>query len=187
MTEKENFRKQFWKHKSTIGSLTPSSRFLAKKMLKNIDFETEKVFVELGSGTGVITNKIIQKMNKDAILLVFEVNDTFYIDLRNRITDKRVHLIHDSAENMEQYLAKFKLSKVDSVISSLPLAIFSEELRKSILLVSERALAPTGKFIQFQYSLQAKSELQNLFHHVDVEFTLSNIPPAFVYTCHKNQ
>jgi len=126
-------------------------------------------------------------MRKDAILLVFEVNDTFYTDLQKRITAKRVHLIHDSAENMDQYLAKFNLDKVDSIISSLPLAIFPEELQKSILLVSERSLAPAGKFIQFQYSLQAKSELQNLFHHVDVDFTLSNIPPAFVYTCHKNQ
>jgi len=97
MPEKKGFLKQFWKEKKMVGAMAPSSRFLAKKMLKNIDFNSEKVIVELGPGTGVFTKEIIQKMAPDAHLLVFELNDNFYKALKKSIHDERVILIHDTA------------------------------------------------------------------------------------------
>lgn len=185
MSEKKNFRKQFWKDKKTVGSMTPSSRFLTQKMLENIDFNTSKVFVELGPGTGVFTEEVISKMGKDAVLLVFEINDSFYDDLKRRIHDGRVHLIHDSAEKIEEYLQQFQLEKADVVISSLPLAVFSSELRENILAEAKKSLKQGGKYIQFQYSLQAKSNLKKLYENVKITFTPFNFPPAFVYTCTK--
>lgn len=185
MSEKKNFRKQFWKDKKTVGSMTPSSRFLTQKMLEGIDFKSAKVFVELGPGTGVFTEEIISKMNEDAVLLVFEINDSFYADLSNRLNDNRVHLIHDSAEKIEEYLEQLQLDKADVVISSLPLAVFSAELRENILTEAKKSLKPEGKYIQFQYSLQAKSNLKKLYENIKITFTPFNFPPAFVYTCTK--
>lgn len=185
MPDKKNFRKQFWKDKKMVGSMTPSSRFLTQKMLENVDFETNKIFVELGPGTGVFTEKIIEKMSSDAVLLVFEVNDSFFNSLNERITDERVHLIHDSAEKIDEYLQKFSLQQADVVISSLPLAVFSTQLRKNILSASENALKQNGKYIQFQYSLQAKPFLKQLYKKISISFTPLNFPPAFVYTCTK--
>lgn len=187
MSEKKNFRKQFWKDKKTVGSMTPSSRFLTQKMLENIDFKTSRIFVELGPGTGVFTTEIISRMNKDAVLLIFEINDSFYNDLSDRLRDERVHLIHDSAEKIDDYLQKYELQKADIIISSLPLAVFPIELRKNILAAAENALKPTGKYIQFQYSLQAKSILKSLYKFVNISFTPFNFPPAFVYTCIKDR
>jgi phospholipid N-methyltransferase len=48
MPNKKSFLKQFWKEKKMVGAMAPSSRFLAKKMLENIDFSNAKVLVELG-------------------------------------------------------------------------------------------------------------------------------------------
>jgi phosphatidylethanolamine/phosphatidyl-N-methylethanolamine N-methyltransferase len=185
MSEKKNFRKQFWKDKKTVGSMTPSSRFLTQKMLENIDFNSSKVFVELGPGTGVFTEEIVSRMDKNAVLLVFEINDSFYTDLKSRFHDERVHLIHDSAEKIEDYLHQFELDKADVVISSLPLAIFPPDLRENILEAAEKSLKSEGKYIQFQYSLQAKSSLKKLYNNVKITFTPFNFPPAFVYTCVK--
>ena len=78
MTEKKTFLKQFLKEKKMVGSIRPSSRFLTEKMLENVDFNSAKVIVELGPGTGVFTKKIIEKMAEDAVLLVFELNDNFF-------------------------------------------------------------------------------------------------------------
>ena len=72
MPNKRSFLKQFWKEKKMVGAMAPSSRFLAKKMLKNIDFENARILIELGPGNGVFTEKIIEKMHPDAKLLVFE-------------------------------------------------------------------------------------------------------------------
>jgi phosphatidylethanolamine/phosphatidyl-N-methylethanolamine N-methyltransferase len=185
MSEVKNFRKEFWKEKKTVGAMAPSSRYLTEKMLKNIDFKSAKVLVELGPGTGVFTHEIIARMGKDATLLVFEINDSFFDGLQKKIKDSRVHLIHDSAERIDFYLKKYHLEKADAVISSLPLAVFPPQLRTSILQASEEALIPAGKYIQFQYSLQSKSLLKKLYKQVKISFTPLNFPPAFVYTCLK--
>jgi phospholipid N-methyltransferase len=49
--------------------------------------------------------------------------------------------------------------------------------------VSQAALAPGGKFLQYQYSLKHHAMLQERYDDVQLGFTLANIPPAFVYEC----
>ncbi|MBP6091197.1 MAG: methyltransferase [Crocinitomicaceae bacterium] len=185
MPEKKGFLKQFWKEKKMVGAMAPSSRFLAKKMLNNIDFSTDKVLVELGPGTGVFTKEIIKKMAPDATLLVFELNDTFFNALKNKINDSRVILIHDSAEKIQHYLNENQFEVADSIISSLPLSNFPKQLRDTILVASKNALKENGKYIQFQYSLQIKRHIQRVFPSIDLQFTPLNFPPAFVLTCKK--
>ena len=46
-------------------------------MLENIDFQKVKTIVELGPGTGIFTDEIIERLGKDAQLFVFELNDIF--------------------------------------------------------------------------------------------------------------
>lgn len=181
----KNFRKEFWKQKNTVGAMAPSTKYLRSKMLKNIDFQSDKIFVELGPGTGVFTHEIIKLMAADAKLLVFEINDSFYEQLSQQISDDRVYLIHESAEKIQEYLEKYGLDKADVVLSSLPLAVFSEQLRTSILDASHVALKSKGKYIQFQYSLQSKKLLKEIYNTVRISFTAFNFPPAFVYTCIK--
>lgn len=168
-----------------VGAMAPSSRFLAEKMLENIDFTTANVIIELGPGTGIFTDEIISRMNDNTCLLVFELNDNFYHSLANRINDPRVHIIHDSAEHIQQYLDQHNCGKADVVVSSLPLAVFSDELRSAVLDASYDSLKDVGKYIQFQYSLQAKRLLKSIYKNVSIRFTPLNIPPAFVYTCLK--
>lgn len=165
--------------------MTPSSRYLAKKMLASIDFQQATVIIELGPGTGVFTRKIIEKMRPDALFLVFELNDSFISLLQKKITDTRVHLIHDSAEKMHEYLLKNGVEKADAIISSLPLANFPETLKVRLLQESYAVLNENGRFIQFQYSLNAKKSIKAIFPTVSIAFTAANFPPAFIYTCKK--
>jgi phospholipid N-methyltransferase len=141
--------------------------------------------VELGPGTGVFTDIIIQRMHKDARLLVLELHDDFYAKLDKRIDDPRVQVIHDSAENISKYLAEELQENQDAVISSLPLMVFSAPLRKAVVDASYKSLKPTGKYVQFQYSLQSKKFLESVYKNVKVTFTIKNFPPAFVYSCQK--
>ena len=183
---KRNFLKQFFKDKKMVGAVTPSTRFLCNKMLENIDFSTAKLIIELGPGTGVFTDVIIERMREDATLIVFELNDIFYNGLNDRINDPRVHIVHDSAEFIEKYMHQFAEGlKADVVISSLPLMVFPENLRKNVVDASFNALHKHGKYIQFQYSLQSKKLLEGKYDKVGITFTVKNFPPAFVYTCIK--
>lgn len=168
-----------------VGSMAPSSRFLAKKMLESIDFQHSKVIVELGPGNGVFTRKILEQLRPDGVLLVFELNDEFMALLKKEFHDPRVHLIHDSAEKIGDYLHKFGLKQADAVISSLPLANFPQELKERILKESHKVMHEKALYVQFQYSLNAKSHIKSTFKKVSISFTPANFPPAFVYTCRK--
>ena len=182
---KKSFLKEFIRENKTVGSLTPSSRFLASKMLENIDYSKIKVIVELGPGTGVFTRKIVNKLPEDVFFLVFELNEEFYLQLKNEFDQPNVVIIHDSADQILNYLKQYNFERADVIISSLPFANFDESLRSSILSKVYETLHADGKFIQFQYSLQSKKALKALFKEVKIGFTALNIPPAFVYTCIK--
>ena len=184
MSTKRNFIKQFFKERQVVGAVSPSTRFLGEKMIENVDFESSNLIVELGPGTGVFTDLIIDRMNDDARLLIFELNDSFYNSLNERIKDPRVKVIHDSAEFIAKYLNEDE--RPDCVISSLPLMVFPEKLRNSIVKSSYDVLKPNGYYMQFQYSLQSKKLLESIYKKVTVKFTLKNFPPAFVYTCQKD-
>ena len=186
MTKKRSFINQFMKDKKMVGSIRPSSKYLMNKMLENIDFNTARVIVELGPGTGVFTYEILKRMSQDSVLLIFELNQGFMRTLRKNIKDKRAIFIYDSAEKIQEYIQKHELGQADAIISSLPLYNFPQELRDTIVNNSFEALKDTGKYIQFQYTKQAKKMLQAKFSTVSISFTPLNFPPAFVYTCDKN-
>jgi len=184
--KKSNFLKEFFKEHKTVGAIRPSSKSLTKKMLNNVDFESSNVIVEYGPGTGVFTRRIIEKMNPNAKLYVFELHEPFYVKLKKEFeNDQRVQIINDSAVEVRKYLAADNHEYSDVIISSLPLTNFDHKLTMRILKSAEIALKPEGKYIQFQYSLNAKKLLNKIFNSISIQFTANNLPPAFVYTCKK--
>jgi phospholipid N-methyltransferase len=182
---KKKFISEVFKSGGTIGALSPSSSFLADKMLKPIDFNKANCIVEFGPGTGVFTLKLLEKMSSDALLLVFEINPAFY-EVLKKIDDKRLVIINDSAEKIAHYLNLNNRLKADYIVSSLPFAMIPDELVDGILSNSYTSLSEKGKFIQFQYSLNALSKLKAIFRKVKINFTFLNLPPAFVFVCNKH-
>lgn len=179
---KKEFFSEFLKQGKNIGSVTPSSKFLVKKMIEPIQFKNVKCIVELGPGTGIITVELLKNMPEDSILLAFEIN-TEFCDILNQIGDPRLKVISDSAEKLEEYLKKYNVEKVDYVVSSLPLFMIPNEVVDKILEVTTKVMNPAGAFIQYQYSLNAYKKLKTTFKNVDLTFTPMNIPPAFIFTC----
>lgn len=185
MAKQSGFLKEFFKERKQTGAVAPSSKYLMRHMLKPIDFSKAKVIVELGPGNGVFTKGLLDKMAPDALLFSFELNSSFYEFIKNTISDKRLILVNDSAEKMEDYLKQYHFTSTDYIVSSLPLAVIPEEIKNSIIEISQKILSEEGNYIQFQYSLNAKKLLEKNFKKVKVNFTAINIPPAFIYTCSK--
>ncbi|MES2593267.1 MAG: methyltransferase [Bacteroidota bacterium] len=179
---KGDFFSEFLKEGSKIGSITPSSKFLVKKMVEPIDFSIVKCIVEFGAGTGNITIGLLDRMPEDAILLAFEINKEFCETLEE-IRDPRLKIISDTAENLNDYLTEYHIEKADYIVSSLPFAMIPNDVVKNILGVATKVLKPTGAFIQYQYSLNAYKKLRDTFKKVELSFTPMNIPPAFIFTC----
>ncbi|MDX1653255.1 MAG: methyltransferase domain-containing protein [Brumimicrobium sp.] len=186
MGKKRIFLKEFFKEKKTVGSVAPSSRHLGKKMLKDIDFSRVNAVVELGPGTGVFTDMLLNSLSENSKLLIFELHEAFYKKLKEELKDDhRAIVINDSAEKIGEYLHQQGLEEVDVVISSLPLANFKKKLTLTILKESHRFLKEGGLYVQFQYSLTSQKLIKRVFEDTKVNFTPRNIPPAFIYTCTK--
>ena len=117
--------------------------------------------------------------------MVIELNDTFYKDLKNRITDKRVHIRKGSASDLQKFMNELNVVQADFIVSSLPLAMIPDILRKRIIIEVNAQLNDQGEFIQFQYSLQSFKLFKKVFNKVSVRPCLFNMPPAFVYSCKK--
>lgn len=169
----------------TSGTITPSSRFLAKKMLSDIDFAKADVLVELGPGNGAITRKILDRMHKDAVLICFEINNIFYQQLK-KIDNPQLVVLNASAENVVEELQKLGHTKSCHIISSLPLSIIPDGVSDKILRNSFSSLEVDGTFIQYQYSLTYFKKLKKVFKEsISLGFEVLNVPPAFIYKCKK--
>lgn len=186
MGRNKDFLKQFLKEKKTVGSVAPSSKHLAKKMLKDVDFENGRTFVELGPGTGVFTREIVKSMHPDAKLFVFELHKPFHDALEAEFKNYiKVTVVNKSAEEICNVIKAHRVEEVDTIISSLPLANFNQKLVHDILTNAYKALKKEGVYVQFQYSLKSKKHIKEVFSNLELSFTARNLPPAFVYTSKK--
>ncbi len=183
--KKIEFFRESIKNIKSVGTITRSSKFLCKGMIKPVDFEKADVIVELGAGDGVITKHILRHMKDDAKLLSFEVNEKFCDQMRSTLHDDRLIIVEDSAEKLGEYLAKNNLGKADYIISAIPYVAFPEELALSIIRTSKENMKDNALYIQVHYSLLTKKFYQNIFGNVDVSFVPLNIPPAFVLVSEK--
>lgn len=164
----------------TTGALTFSSKALVNKMLSKSDLSHAKLVVELGGGDGSITQGIIERLEADSELLVFEINKSFCESMKKQFPQHNVKIINDSAENLHNYLQG---KKADYIFSSLPFSLISKEATQEIMHQSKHSLGPNGAFIQICYSYLLKNLFKKYFDKVTTSFTLKNLPPAFVMVC----
>lgn len=185
MSNRLKFFRVAIKSLKTSGTITPSSRFLVKKMLSNIDFSSANVLVELGPGNGAITRKILKNLHKEAILVCFEINDTFYRQLQ-LIDHPQLIVLNVSAEYVMEELEKLGHKNSNHIISSLPLTNIPDKVSEKILQDAFTLLKTDGTFIQYQYTLTYFKKLKKVFREsISLSFEILNIPPAFIYTCKK--
>ncbi len=180
-----DFFKEGVRNIRTTGSITPSSKFLCKKMVSKVDFSDADLVVELGAGDGVLTEHILEQLGTDTYLLVFEINPKLCAIIKSRFQDERMILVEDSAEKLPYYIKKYNLPEVDYVISALPFTSLPKELAPRILSVCEQSLRKGGKFVQMHYTLVLRKLYKRIFGNLKVDFAPINVPPAFVFVCEK--
>ena len=84
MGGKNTFLKAFIKNPRQVGALNQTSPFVAKEITASIDFEKARCLVELGSGTGNITRKIVRKMHPECVLFCFEIDPNLARELSKK-------------------------------------------------------------------------------------------------------
>ncbi len=90
LTETLLFLKEFFQNKNTIGGIRPSSKFLAKEIASCINlFPGQKKVLEIGAGTGIISEEILRNLGRDDSFTIVEINPQFAKLLRSKMQDWR--------------------------------------------------------------------------------------------------
>lgn len=182
----------FIKNIAKTGAISSCSEEVANVLTKHANLSQYKTVVELGSGTGAITKKILEHVSDDALFLALELNDHFVNETRKRCPSAIVY--HDSAENIKSCLNKHGKDSCDCIVSTLPWTLFEPELQQKILHAIWDVLPEGGKFLTVTYTFAAllpagkrfKSMLKGRFTNVERSKTIwKNLPPVYVYHCQK--
>ena len=172
----------------TVGAVLPSSKYLARKMVAQVDFDVASFIVEYGPGTGVFTDEILGRLKPGARLILLERNAGFAKRLAIKYENaQHVTVINDTAEQIGKYLRIQGVPKADCILSGLPFASLPQEVSESILKETKKHLSDGGKFITFQYTLFRKSFFAKHFCEISITREIRNIPPAYVLCCHNNK
>lgn len=179
---------QYMVNPRTVGAVAPSSRFLGDKMLEEIDFEKTDYIVEYGPGTGVFTEKMLERRKPNTVILLVENNKKFYSVLKEKFQNEHnLFIINGSAENIQKYLREYGLPYVDYVISGLPFASLPKDVSSRILQQTAQIMQKDGRFFTFQYTVFKRKLIQQFFNISKVKKEFRNMPPAYVFSCRPNE
>lgn len=147
LIDRFRFLYKFIQSPGSIGSITPSSNFLAEKIMGDLQWDSIDSIVELGAGTGVFTKYISKYKKPSCKAIIFEKDVQLLKSLKKTYP---LFYYNREAAILDRILMQFKIKNVDCIISGLPFAMFTPKLRIQLLRAVVRSLKPGGLFIAFQ-------------------------------------
>lgn len=178
------FLQGFLRNPKRVGSLLPSSKFLARKIVQCARWNEVKTIAELGPGTGAITRLMKAELPKSASVFLFERDPKMRSNLKKTYPE---FMFHSNASYLLKRINQEHIHQLDSIICGLPFFNFSREMRQNILSQIHTALRPGGTLVLYQYSLHMKKQLADLFDIEKIQFVPFSFPPVFVYVCRKKK
>ncbi|AHB41160.1 Ribosomal RNA adenine dimethylase [candidate division SR1 bacterium RAAC1_SR1_1] len=156
-------------------SMIPSSKFLSRQMIKGINFDEINSIIELGPGTGVFTQYVVENMKKGTKLICIEIEDD-YIKILKKKFGNQIVILKEDVRNIDNIRKKYGIEKIDLIISGLPFKPASSihnELKKY---TSNGTIFRSFTYQPYIFKKQ--------YHDLPIKkigFAFLNIPPAWVY------
>lgn len=177
------FFRQWLRSPFAIGAVMPSGRELARAMANASESGSGRLVVELGGGTGNITQALLDSGLSPDLLVVVERDRRLYRVLAARFPGIRI--LNMDALQALKVLGQERQGEVGSVVSGLPLLSMPPEFQEQLLEETFRLVGQGGDFIQFTYgpvSPVSQRRLAGLGLRAErVSRARLNIPPASVW------
>jgi phosphatidylethanolamine/phosphatidyl-N-methylethanolamine N-methyltransferase len=189
LVDNARFIRQWIENPRLIGAVSPSGRALAKTMAGFVETHKDGHIVELGPGTGPVTQALLARGVAPERLVLVEFETRFCHLLSERFPG--VNVVQGDAYGLKATLNGKVAGKIASVVSSLPLLCRPERDRVELLNQAFELMGDDGLFIQFTYGL-TKSPMPMHAHGVKGAYVgkgsppiVLNIPPARVWRYRK--
>jgi phosphatidylethanolamine/phosphatidyl-N-methylethanolamine N-methyltransferase len=164
----------------TVGAVAPSGKALARVMANYVDPAAPGPIVELGPGTGPVTEALIERGIDPARLTLVEYDPEFCRLLRQRFP--AVNVVQGDAYNLDQTLAGVLREPAAAFVSGLPLFNKPLKMRLDLLDQAFGLMKSDAPFVQFTYN--AISPIPRSHGRVRAEASgrvWRNFPPARVW------
>ena len=167
-----------------MGAVMPSSKLLARTMAQYVDVDSKGPVIELGPGTGAITNALLEHGVEQKRLVLVEYNPGFCALLRDRYPQARV--VQGDAYALRESLGDLLDAPASAVVSGLPLVTKPMLTRLKLIRDAFLALAPGAPFVQFTYSVAPPipKSLPGVSTEASERIWM-NLPPARVWVYRK--
>jgi len=163
-----------------IGAILPSSRNLAVAMAKWLPHDPHAYALELGPGTGAVTQAMIERGLREDRLIAIERSPKMADHLRVRFP--RAIVITGDAFQLDELLKRHvpQANQVSTVISSLPLMNFPAHIAHDLARKIRAVLPVGGKLVQYTYRVGRTPKAAAHFDFVATDVIWLNFPPARV-------
>lgn len=189
LADSARFIRQWVENPRLIGAVSPSGPALAKAMASYVDFKKEGPIIELGPGTGPVTQALLARGIAPERLVLVEYEQGFCHLLAERYPG--VQIVQGDAYSLKNTLNNKLAAQPVTIVSSLPLLVRPERDRVELLHQAFELMGADGLFIQFTYGL-TKSPMPMHAHSINGAYVgkgsapiLLNIPPARVWRYRK--
>lgn len=178
--ESELFFRQWLRSPKSMGSVIPSSRALARAVAKEVVRRPGEAIVELGGGTGAISDGLLESGVPRDKLVIVELDGELHSYLKQRFAGVRV--VRGDATRLNDILAQQGIDRVSTVVCGIPMVTMSPEFQRAIVEASFRSMGTDGLFLQYSYSPVPPIRARKLGYEMRLaHYVLRNIPPATVW------
>jgi phosphatidylethanolamine/phosphatidyl-N-methylethanolamine N-methyltransferase len=162
-----------------MGSITPSSPALCRRIARHTTWAKDEVVVELGAGTGVISRTLLENGLPPEKLYVVEIEPGMAAHLRDTLPGANV-LTGDAFE-LAKILPRALHGKVGTAICGIPLVLLPLAQQQRFVQAVE-AVAPGRGFLLYTYCVTSPLPYRKLGLDAKREaWTPLNVPPASVW------
>ena len=175
------FLREWFADPQRTGSVMPSSPKLAAAMARWLPSDPESYVLELGPGTGAVTEALIERGLREDRLVAIEKNPKLARLLRKRFPT--AHVITGDAWHLDDLLLERAepIQSVGAVISSLPLLNFPVAEAEKLALKIRTMLEPQGTWVQYSYRIHnRRTRGTSQFQLLASKIVWFNLPPARV-------
>jgi phosphatidylethanolamine/phosphatidyl-N-methylethanolamine N-methyltransferase len=174
------FLKSWFENPLLAGAVAPSGKELAARMAQAVDPQIPGPIIELGPGTGPVTQALISRGIAPERLVLVEYSADFAKLLRSRFPG--VTVIQGDAYALADTLKGWLRRPAAAIVSSLPLLTKPERQRLKLLNEAFTLLMPGCPFVQFTYMPSSPVPLDGTFQASGSRRVWKNLPPARVWT-----
>jgi phospholipid N-methyltransferase len=170
------FAKEILLNPRAVGAALPSSARLSQLIAQTVPLDAPGLVLELGAGTGVVTEALLRRGLPPEKLVVVELSPNLAEHLRRRFPHLRI--IEGDAVHLNRLLGESSLVSV--IVSCLPLRSLPRDAVRRILRQFDHLLDHGGLLVQFTYDLRPQSHRLSNFTQISSFIVWQNVPPAKV-------